>query len=350
MKSRKASPSTKSTIPRRSETARVDRKHRGRSDARTKRLASRGQIPVAYSTALGEMLVARVEEALDSKKIQSLRGKIDLIFTSPPFPLVRKKEYGNKDGDEYLRWLQRLSNRLAALLSPTGSIVVEIGNAWEAGSPVMSTLPLKALLAFQEAGNLKLCQHIICHNPARLPSPAEWVNIHRIRLKDSFTHVWWMSKVDFPKADNRKVLVPYSEHMKRLLRSKVYNSGRRPSGHVISKKGFLQDHGGAIAAGLFDLDENDPRLPMSVVKFSNTSWDAGYVTYCRENNLPLHPARMRPELVGFFIELLTDAGDMVMDPFGGSNTTGAVAEVMGRKWLSIEASVDYANGSKGRFV
>jgi site-specific DNA-methyltransferase (cytosine-N4-specific) len=296
------------------------------------------------------LLVAKIEDALDSPYLRALRGKVDLIFTSPPFPLVRKKEYGNKEGDEYLRWLQRLANRLAELLSPTGSIVVEIGNAWEPGSPVMSTLPLKALIAFQEAGNLKLCQYIICHNPARLPSPAEWVNVHRVRLKDSFTHVWWMSKVESPKADNRKVLVPYSEHMKRLLRSKSYNAGRRPSGHVISAKGFLRDHGGAIAAGLFDLDETDPRLPMSVLKFSNTSWDAGYVDYCKKNDLPLHPARMRPELAGFFIELLTDADDMVMDPFAGSNTTGAVAEAMGRKWVAVEANVGYAEGSRGRFV
>jgi site-specific DNA-methyltransferase (cytosine-N4-specific) len=159
-----------------------------------------------------------------------------------------------------------------------------------------------------------------------------------------------MSRVESPKADNRKVLVPYSEHMKRLLRSKSYNAGRRPSGHVISAKGFLRDHGGAIAAGLFDLDETDPRLPMSVLKFSNTSWDAGYVDYCKKNDLPLHPARMRPELAGFFIELLTDADDMVMDPFAGSNTTGAVAEAMGRKWVAVEANVGYAEGSRGRFV
>ena len=71
---------------------------------------------------------------------------------------------------------------------------MEIGNAWESGRPTMSTLSLRALLAFLEAGGLHLCQQFISHNPARIPSPAQWVTVERIRVKDSFTNVWWMSK------------------------------------------------------------------------------------------------------------------------------------------------------------
>lgn len=303
----------------------------------------------AYKTSHGRMLIGRIEDALSTSDFHRLRGKVSLIFTSPPFPLVRKKRYGNETGKTYLHWLQNLAPQLSELLTPDGSIVIEIGNSWEPGVPVMSTLGLEALLAFKRAGGLHLCQHIICHNPARLPSPAQWVNVNRERLKDSFTHVWWMSRNEHPKADNRRVLLPYSQHMKGLLKTQKYNSGIRPSGHVISTHGFLTDHGGAIAPNVIRLVEDNPSLPESLLQFSGTSADAGYRRYCKEHGYETHPARMQMGLAGFFIEFLTTPGDLVFDPFGGSNTTGFAAETLGRKWISIDASKEYALGSKGRF-
>lgn len=294
------------------------------------------------------MFVGTVEAALDQPLLQDLRGKVNLIFTSPPFPLVCKKRYGNETGEKYLQWLEGLAPRLAELLTDDGSIVVEVGNAWVKGSPVMSTLSVEALLAFKNAANLYLCQQVICHNPARLPSPAAWVNVRRIRLKDSFTQVWWMSRGETPKADNRKVLTPYGDDMKRLLKSQHYNSGRRPSGHVISATGFLTDHGGAIPPSVVDATP-DANVPGSLLKFTGTAWDANYRHYCRDNGVPAHPARMQTELAAFFIQFLTEPGDLVLDPFAGSNTTGAVAEGLGRRWLGIEANHEYATGSKGRF-
>ena len=296
------------------------------------------------------MLIGRIEDALVSPPLKKVKGKVDLIFTSPPFPLVRKKRYGNGTGEEYLNWLKGLAPQLCDLLAPTGSIVIEIGNSWEPGVPVMSTLGLEALLAFKRAGNLHLCQHIICHNPARLPSPAQWVNVKRERLKDSFTNVWWMARIESPKADNKRVLLPYSSHMKGLLKAQKYNSGERPSGHVISRKGFLTDHGGAIAPNVLKLAEDGASLPEALLQFSGTSADLTYRSYCKDNGLELHPARMQMGLASFFIDFLTEPNDLVLDPFGGSNTTGFASEVLKRKWITVEASAQYALGSKGRFI
>lgn len=281
--------------------------------------------------------------------IKALHGTVDLLFTSPPFPLVRKKRYGNETGQKYLSWLQSLAPKFKKLLSPRGSLVIEIGNAWEDGDPVMSTLPLRALLAFKEAGRFHLCQHVICHNPARLPGPAAWVTIERIRLKDSFTHVWWLSAVKRPKASNSNVLLPYSTHMRALLARQEYNAGTRPSGHNISKSGFLKNHGGAIAPNVLDIEGEGARRPGSLLQFTGTGWDSGYRAYCKQNGLDVHPARMQAGLAGFFIQLLTDKDDLVFDPFGGSNTTGAVAEALGRRWVAVEADERYAKGSRGRF-
>ncbi len=304
-------------------------------------------VSVGYSTDLGQMLHGRIENALQSSMLCKMKGMVDLIVTSPPFPLVRKKKYGNETGDAYIHWLQSLAPGLADMLADEGSIVIEIGNAWEEGVPVMSTLPLEALLAFKKAANLHLCQHIICHNPARLPGPAAWVNVNRIRLKDSYTHAWWMSKTEYPKADNRRVLNPYSQDMKRLLKSQKYNAGVRPSGHVISKTGFLADHGGAIGPNV--LDFTGEHYPEALLKFTGTKWDSNYRGYCKERGLAAHPARMQSALAAFFIQFLTDENDLVLDPFAGSNTTGSVAEEMGRKWVGVEANLEYIAGSRGRF-
>ena len=288
-----------------------------------------------YSTQLGSAYNAAAEEFLESKHADQIKGKLDLIFTSPPFPLVAKKKYGNQTGEEYLAWIVGIISGLAELLRDDGSLVIEIGNAWIKGSPVMSTLPLETLLEIQKKTSLNLCQQFICHNPARLPGPAQWVTIERIRVKDSFTHVWWFSPSERPKASNRKVLQPYKPSMQKLMKRKRYNAGPRPSGHSISEDSFFTDNGGAI--------------PPNVLEFSNTAWKAAYTNWCKRHDVPPHPARMPQGLVEFFINFLTDEGDLVLDPFAGSNTTGATAEKMSRQWIAIEKSQPYLLGSMGQF-
>jgi hypothetical protein len=277
-----------------------------------------------------------VESFLDSNVARAVKDEVQLAFTSPPFPLNRKKRYGNRTGEEYLEWLGDLARPLGDLLADDGSLVVELGNAWEPGEPVMSTLALRALLKLLESGGFHLCQQFVVHNPARLPSPAQWVNVDRIRVKDAYTNVWWMSRTPRPKADNRKVLIGYSPSMRKLLRRQSYNAGGRPSQHHIGKKSFLTDHGGSI--------------PPNVLTISNTVSTDEYRRYCIEADLQPHPARMSPKLAEFFVRFLTDDGDLVLDPFAGSNTTGATAEDLERRWLSIEPEAAYIAGSIGRFA
>jgi site-specific DNA-methyltransferase (cytosine-N4-specific) len=282
------------------------------------------------------MIVGDAEDALESPALNRLRGKIQLIFTSPPFPLNRKKAYGNLTGDTYLAWLADYAPRLSSLLTEDGSMVLEIGNSWDSGQPTMSTLGLRALLAFLDKGGLHLCQQFVCHNPARLPSPIQWVNIERSRVKDSFTHVWWMAKSPRPKANNKRVVIPYSDRMVALLARRTYNAGKRPSQHGIGERSFLTDNGGAI--------------PSNVLTFSNTRSNDSYLRYCRMKNIEPHPARMPSELAEFFIRFLTESNDYVLDPFAGSNTTGSSAERLRRRWIAIEANREYVRGSRGRFI
>jgi DNA modification methylase len=289
-----------------------------------------------YRTNLGTYFQGDIDDIIDNDRLQRYEGCFKLIFTSPPFPLVRPKKYGNLVGVEYLNWIGKISAYLKKLLTPDGSIVIEIGNSWIKGVPEMSTLPLKSLIHFLEEGDYKLCQQFIWNNTAKLPSPVQWVNIERIRVKDSFTNIWWMANSHNPDADNKKILKEYSASMKKLLKNQRYNGGARPSEHVIGETSFLTNNNGAI--------------PSNVISMPNTSSDDEYIKYCKTLNLKAHPARMPADLVQFFVEFLTNEGDLILDPFGGSNTTGIVAENNNRNWVAIDREEDYIRGSEGRFT
>jgi len=312
-------------------------------------------ISIKYQTEKGKIIEGNSIELLSGKMKEELRGKVNLIITSPPFPLNNKKQYGNEKGEEYLKWFVDIAPIFSDLLAENGSLVIEIGNAWEPERPVQSLLHLECLfgLVKHPDANLRLIQEFICYNPSKLPSPAQWVTVNRLRTVDSYTHVWWIAKNDFPKADNSKVLRPYSKSMLSLLKKQKYNAGKRPSEHNISESGFLKDNGGSIAHNFFEMekvDENrEVRLPHSVLSFSNTSSNDYFLKTCREKNIIPHPARMSGGLVNFFIEFLTDENDIVLDPFSGSNTSGYCAEKLNRNWISFEIMEEYIKQAIIRF-
>jgi len=311
---------------------------------------------IAFETTNGTLIKGDSIDILKNHSYRDLRGSVNLIVTSPPFPLNNKKQYGNEKGEEYLNWFKELAPIFSELLTEDGSLVIEIGNAWEPERPVQSVLHLECLFALvkHSQADLRLIQEFICYNPSKLPSPAQWVTVNRLRTVDSYTHVWWLAKSDFPKADNSKVLRPYSKSMLKLLKKQKYNSGKRPSEHNISEAGFLVDHGGSIAHNFFEmepLDQNrDVRLPHSVLSFSNTSSNGYFLETCRAQGITPHPARMSGGLVNFFINFLTDENDLVLDPFSGSNTTGYCAEKLNRRWLSFEIMDEYINQAVVRFA
>jgi len=308
------------------------------------------EIEPVYSAPSGAMYCGDAQCLLSQRPITDFRGEVQLVFTSPPFPLNRKKRYGNLEGHEYRKWLSSFAPILRDYLTEDGSLVIELGNTWDHGQPTMSTLPIRTLLSFLEEGGLLLCQEFICFNPARLPTPAQWVTIERIRVKDAFTRVWWMSPVSRPKANNRSVLTQYSGSMKRLLKRGTYNPGQRPSEHLVGEASFLADNEGAIPPNVLVPALEDMLTEVcEVLPIANTGSNDPYQEYCRKHGIRPHPARMPSKLVEFFVRFLTDPDDLVLDPFAGSNTTGMVAAQLGRRWLSIEADSGYAAASAARF-
>lgn len=260
-------------------------------------------------------------------------SSVNLIVTSPPYALHFKKEYGNVEKSEYVAWFLDFAREFRRILADDGSLVIDIGGSYEAGTPTRSLYQFRLLIALCDDLGFHLAQEFFWYNPAKLPAPAEWVNVRKIRVRDSVEYVWWLSKTPFPKADNQKVLKPYSKDMLRLIR-RGYTAKRRPSGHNITSK-FQNDRGGSI--------------PPNLLELGNNSSNSRYLKACEEAGIKPHPARFPQQLPRFFIDFLTDPGDVVVDPFAGSNTTGAVAEKAGRRWLAFELEKAYLEGSKFLF-
>jgi DNA modification methylase len=284
---------------------------------------------VEYSTANGAMFTADSLTAMRSMP----EGSLNLAITSPPYALEFKKEYGNATKSEYVEWLRPFAEEIHRVLADDGSFVLNIGGSYIKGSPTRSLYHFKVLLMLCEEVGFHLAQECFWFNPAKLPAPAEWVNVRRMRIKDSVEYVFWLSKSPFPKANNRNVLNEYSNDMLRLI-ERGYKAKERPSGHNITGK-FQSDQGGSIPANLIEAGNNDS--------------NGAYMTRCKEAGVKPHPARFPATLPDFFMRLLTDEGDLVLDPFAGSNTTGRVAEDLSRRWLGFELDRDYTRASRFRF-
>lgn len=283
-----------------------------------------------YRTKLGKAYCAN---CLDVLKMTP-KNSVDLIITSPPFALRRKKSYGNVSAEEYCDWFWPFAEQIARVLKPRGSFVLDIGGSWNKGEPTRTLYHFELLLKLCGArGPFKLAQEFYWYNPAKMPAPAQWVTIERVRVKDSINPIWWLAKASKPKASNRRVLKPYTKSMENLL-IRGYNNGARPSGHVVSDKWGKRQRGA---------------IPPNVIIAANTKSTDQYIESCKEHGLELHPARFVDAVPEFFIKFLTLRNNVVLDPFAGSNVVGSVAQRLGRRWISVEINEEYALGSAFRF-
>ncbi len=286
-----------------------------------------------FSTHHGEAIVGDSLRILPLMQAES----VDLIMTSPPFALLREKEYGNLDQNDYIGWLCGFAPQIRRVLKESGSFVIDMGGAYQRGIPVRSLYQYRVLIKLCDEYGFHLAEEFFWHNPSKLPSPIEWVNKRKLRAKDSVNTVWWLVKSPWAKADVTKVLAPYSDRMKELIKdpARFYKPKDRPSGHDISDS-FGKDNGGAI--------------PPNLLQYSNSESNGSYLRLCKEHLLKPHPARFPKALPEFFIKFLTDPGDMVVDIFGGSGTTGEAAESLERRWKTIELEQEYVKASLFRFV
>lgn len=288
----------------------------------------------AYRTQNGAAYIGDSRVLLEQLPDES----VDLVITSPPFALLRKKSYGNKSQEEYVDWLMTFAEIVQRKLCDAGSFVVDLGGAYERGSPTRSLYNFRVLIRLCDELGFTLAEDFYWFNPSKLPSPIEWVNKRKMRAKDSVNTVWWFGKTAWPKANCSNVLTEYSDRMKKLLEDpeRFYKPAIRPSGHDITDKFGTKNNGGA--------------LPSNLLQIPNSESNGQYTAACKAVDAKRHPARFPAKLPQFFIRFLTDPDDLVVDIFAGSNTSGMVAEAEGRRWLAFEESSEYVASSAFRFI
>lgn len=293
-----------------------------------------------YTTPLGAAYAGDSRELM--AKIPD--SSVNLVFTSPPYALHFKKEYGNVNKSEYVEWFLDFAAHVKRILTDDGSFVLNVGGSYNAGTPTRSLYHFKLLIALVERLGFHLSQECFWYNPAKMPMPAEWVTVRRIRIKDSVEYVWWLSKTPWPKANNKNVLKPYSKDMLRLNQRGVKETVR-PSGHHINSSFDKIDAGGAIPPNVIEEAGSDTML-----KFGNNASNDEFTKRCKDLGIKIHPARFPTNLPEFFIKLLTNEDDIVLDPFAGSNTAGVVSEQLARRWIAMDISDGYLEASKVRFA
>ncbi|SRR6266566_6065456 len=316
---------------------RLRHRHKQRVSIKKQLRELMGEEAPYYSTEMGAAYLGDSRALLDRVE----KNSVHLVMTSPPFALRRQKNYGSWsdkiDPDSYVEWFLEFARRIYDVLVPNGSFVVHIGGTWVPGLPFRSLYHHKLAFELCKQIPFHLAQDFYWYNTAKLPLPAQWVTVERIRVKDAVDPIWWFckNKSGITYANNRRVLQPYSESMKKLFKRGSYNSGPRPGGADIGEKSFLKKNRGSI--------------PPNLLRIPGTESNSAYLRYCRHYNIEVNPARYPVALPEFFVKFLTRKGNIVLDPFAGSNATGAAAENQGRRWLAFDIHEPYLKGSKFRF-
>jgi DNA modification methylase len=294
----------------------------------------RGTIVTIFETDNGMMLWANAEDALALIERQS----VDLICTSPPYPLFGKpKPYQLREDRDTTRWVSamlRLFEGWRELLTPTGSIMLNLGPVWNPGEPSQSLYMERLLIALEDSLGVKLLQRLDWHSPTKLPSPLEWCGIRRIRVKPSIEPIFWLSP--YPNeafGDNRSVLKPYSKSARRAIAHPEDGSRRRASGYKFGP-GSFRDQGGAI--------------PPSLIVAAPSPSDV-YRRAERARGRVAHPASMPDPVAEFCVKLASRPGNLIYDPYAGKATTALAAERLGRRWIANERSRYYIESGRINF-
>lgn len=293
---------------------------------------------VAYSTDLGVALWSLAKDTFSA-----LNGDepITLCLTSPPYPLKSPRSYGNPSESEYVEFLIENLRPIVENLKPGGSVCLNVSNdIFVSQTPARSLYAERLILAIHDELGLHLMDRLIWHNPSKSPGPTQWACKTRQQLKTAWEPIYWFSNEPrLAVSDNRRVLQPHNDRMKRLIAAGGESNHRESS-----------DKAYTVRPGSFG-GQTDGTIPTNILRFSHTCRSQlEYKKQARAAGLVPHGAPYPLSLARFLIEFLSGKDDLVVDPFGGSMTTAVAAEELGRRWISTDCMYEYVRGSKSRFV
>jgi site-specific DNA-methyltransferase (cytosine-N4-specific) len=290
---------------------------------------------LAFSTELGAALWS-----LSDDVFSELDAPITLCLTSPPYPLRQARAYGNPDQKEYIEFVVESLRPIVNNLEDGGSICLNISNdIFEPGSPARSLYRERLVIALADELGLSKMDELVWNNPCKAPGPIQWASKKRSQLNVAWEPVYWFTNnPSRVKSDNRRVLLPHTERHLKLIRSGGTRAERNHSdGAYRTRKGAYSN-------------PTPGRIPKNVLQIPhNCTSQSRYKVMARQLGLPPHGAPFPLALATFLIRFLTEPGDLVVDLFAGSLTTGEAAERENRRWLLTECMWEYLRGGGERF-
>jgi DNA modification methylase len=291
---------------------------------------------VAFSTELGVAILGTCEHVFSRFDMP-----ITLVLTSPPYPLKQTRAYGNPPESVYVDWACRALEPLVKNLVRGGSICLNLSNdIFIPGLPARSMYLERLVLALHDRLGLSLVERFVWENRSKPPGPIQYASIQRTQLNVAWEPVYWFTNdPSCLKSDNRRVLQQHTQRHLDLIR----NGGEQRS--VSNSDGAYVIRPGAYGA------ETAGSIPKNVLSFGHRcAAQLAYKKAARAMGLPVHGAPMPLKLAMFLIRFLSEPGDLVADPFGGSFTTADGAEQLERRWVVSECMLEYALGGSTRFA
>lgn len=261
-------------------------------------------------------------------------NSVDLIITSPPYADIVNygKNISIKKPDEYVDWIIPLFKDIYRVLKPNGSFILNINDNCSNG--VRNTFIYDLISRNNKETKLKLYDTYIWHKRNGIPNGSK----KRFRNTTEFIFHFVKNQKELKFYMDRALLEPNETYVKRMERpvndfGKVIDGERKYRKAKIRRTNKQVDKEG-ISCDKF-VYRNVPELvrPDNVFRFSTAG-------AARDNHIK-HPAPFHKELPTYFINLLTDEGDIVLDVFAGIGTTGLACKELNRTFIGYELNPKY---------
>ncbi|MBC6936052.1 MAG: site-specific DNA-methyltransferase [Chloroflexi bacterium] len=247
----------------------------------------------------------------DSRQaLKAFEGQVDLIVTSPPYADARHKHYDSVHPNEFADWFMTFHEPFWNALKPTGSLVINIKDKVVDG--VRHRYVWRTLEALADKGWFAIDDYI-WHKTN--PMPGYWPN----RLRDGWEYCFHLAKSKKPYFNADAVRQPIGD----WVDSRLKNLGKND----LSRHNSVNNSG--FGRNISSWVDKKTVLPTNVLSLAVVGKNKG------------HPAVFPVDLPLFFIKLLCPEGGLVVDPFGGSGTTGLAALTLGLRSVLIDNNADY---------
>jgi site-specific DNA-methyltransferase (cytosine-N4-specific) len=294
---------------------------------------------IAMSTNLGIMICSKSEDVFKSGMIED---EIHLVLSSPPYILQKPRDYGGlTQAKEWVDFIMSVIEPIMPRLAKGASIALNVGqDSFHKGMPARQT-HIERLIIAMEDSRLWLVDRLIWGSN-KAPTPYAWTSLNRFMLKSSYEFVLHFTNDPLSLlTNNQRVLEPHTEtHKKFILSGGTKRAASNSNGSHIKNVGDYS--GGDIEKG---------KIASNYMYFGNKCVRNEMVNrYAKENNFPVHGAKMPYRLASFLVRYMSRPGDMVADIFGGTGTVASACEENDRRWISIEMVMEYIKSSFIRFT